>query len=75
MVRFELPARGPYTLRVLDLRGRAVRHLAAATAGPGPLQLRFDGRDDAGRSLASGVYTFVLEAGAHRAQARAVLLK
>lgn len=59
-VRFELPRKQRYRLEVLDLRGRRVRELGAGTAGPGPVVRVFDGLDDQGRRLASGIYRLVL---------------
>jgi hypothetical protein len=62
-------------VRILDPRGRLVRTLAQGVAGPGALEAVFDGRDDAGRPLASGAYRVVLEAGGQRRVEPAVLLK
>ncbi len=75
VVRFELPERMDVTLRVLDVRGRVVRTLLVGPAGPGRLELRFDGRDDRGRILATGVYHLVLEGEGMRSSTRAVLVK
>ncbi len=41
---------------VHDARGRLVRHLCDGTMVPGGRVVRWDGRDDAGRVLPSGVY-------------------
>ena len=41
---------------VYDLSGRAVRHLFAGTVNPGPQSVNWNGRDDQGRHLATGVY-------------------
>jgi hypothetical protein len=74
-VRFELPARQTYSLTVFDARGRAVRRLDAGVAGPGVLELTFDGRDDTGRVLASGVYRLRLESEGRTRTAHLLLLK
>jgi hypothetical protein len=55
-LRFELAARGPALVAVHDAAGRLVRVLASGVRGAGPGELSWDGRDDDGRSLASGVY-------------------
>ncbi|MDO9171275.1 MAG: agmatine deiminase family protein [bacterium] len=61
--RFELREAAPVRLSVVDARGRLVRRLLDGGPHPaGPTDLVWDGRDDAGRPAASGVYTFVLEA-------------
>jgi hypothetical protein len=43
-------------LDVYDLAGRHVRALREGFAGPGEQRVVWDGRDDAGRSVATGVY-------------------
>jgi hypothetical protein len=75
VIVFELPASMSYDLRVVDGRGRVVRHLATEVAGPGRLEMPFDGRDDRGRILASGAYTVVLQSGRQVRTVRAILLK
>ncbi len=61
LVRFGLPAASRVTLGVFDAAGRRVRRIADAGFGPGEHALRFDGRDDAGRTLAAGLYFLRLE--------------
>ncbi len=57
VVSFELQRSGEVTLEVLDARGRRVRRLLAGTTYPsGRHELTYDGRDQAGRDLATGVY-------------------
>ena len=61
-LRFELASPGPAHLIVYDARGRRVRTLAAERfAQPGRYEARWDGLDDNGRSVASGVYHARLE--------------
>lgn len=52
----ELPAPGPATLAILDLRGRRVAELHHGPLGAGRHVFRWDGRDDSGRELPSGSY-------------------
>jgi len=75
VVGFELPSAMHVSLQVLDLRGRVVRTLLNGWAGPGHMDLRFDGRDEEGRILANGVYHFLLKGHGMRATTRAVLVK
>jgi beta-lactamase superfamily II metal-dependent hydrolase len=56
-VRFATPAGGPVRLTVLDLSGRVLRE-AAWQVAPGPQGWRWNGRDEAGRELPSGVYLY-----------------
>jgi hypothetical protein len=55
-LRFALPARGEARIEVYDVSGRLVRTVLDRALGPGPHQTTWDTRDDAGRSVASGLY-------------------
>lgn len=55
-IRYRLPAPGAATVRIFDLRGRPVRSLGGGAASAGMMETRWDGRDDQGRRVASGVY-------------------
>jgi hypothetical protein len=58
-LEFATRAAGEVDVRLYDAGGRLVRTLAARRALPaGRHRLRVDGRDDAGRRLASGVYFY-----------------
>jgi len=46
----------PGDVVIFDLRGRVVRHLFAGTVDPGPRTMVWNGRDNLGRSLSSGIY-------------------
>ncbi|MCA9726349.1 MAG: hypothetical protein KC729_01620, partial [Candidatus Eisenbacteria bacterium] len=56
----ESASQKPVSLTVVDASGRQVRHLQDGNSGPSPRSVRWDGRDDAGRLLSSGVYWAVL---------------
>lgn len=55
-LRFEVLAASEVSLEVHDLRGRRVRTLAQGRRDAGAYETVWDGRDDARRDLASGVY-------------------
>ncbi|MBK7046936.1 MAG: hypothetical protein IPH48_10565 [bacterium] len=55
-IAFTLPQAGDTMLAVYDLAGRRVATLVEAPLPEGPTSLDWDGRDDAGRALPSGVY-------------------
>jgi hypothetical protein len=74
-IAFDLPQAGPVRLAVYDLRGALVRLLTDGPLAAGRQVAVWDGRDDAGRGLASGVYFIRLDAGGRRAQQKALLLK
>ncbi len=62
-VRFRQAQPGPSRLVIYDVAGRRVRAIDGAASAAGPGQLRWDGRDAAGREVSGGVYVFRLEAG------------
>jgi choice-of-anchor B domain-containing protein len=61
-IRFELPQATAVKLRVFDPAGRAVRVLVDGARAAGTQSVVWDGRDDAARPVASGVYYYRLEA-------------
>ncbi len=56
MVSFELREAGPVSLRIYDSSGRLVRTLADGRVTAGPHSVAWNGRDDRGTRVASGVY-------------------
>jgi serine protease len=62
-IRFALPEPVPARVIVYDAAGRRVRTLVDGLAAAGEQRLTWDGRDDAGRDAASGVYWLRLWAG------------
>jgi hypothetical protein len=75
-IAFELPKRESVTLRIFDISGRLVRSLIAAKPHtPGRHEVVWNGRDDAGRQVASGTYFYRLEAGSYSETKRMVLIK
>jgi len=74
-VSFRLFAEGAASLGVYDLAGREVRTLIQENRPAGDYTAFWDGRDEGGRPVASGVYFMVLEANGDRQSRRAVLLR
>jgi WD40 repeat protein len=72
-LRFSLPQAGEVELAVYDLLGQRVATLVKGPREAGPHALVWDGRNDAGHELASGVYLCRLAAG-NRAETRKLLL-
>ena len=74
--RFRLPAAATVSLFLHDTTGRRVRTvLEGATFAAGDARVNWDGRDDAGRPVPSGVYLARLETPGQVTTARAVLVK
>jgi hypothetical protein len=58
---FRLPTSAPVSLRVFDTAGRLVRTLVDGQSEAGTHVISWDGRDEAGRALSSGVYYYRFE--------------
>lgn len=74
-IRYDLPAAVRVQLSIVDVSGRRVRTLVDELQTPGSRDAVWNGRDDAGRGVASGVYFSVLQAGKQRLTKKLVLLK
>lgn len=61
-IAFSLSAPGPVTLAIFDLAGQRVRSLLQESLDAGAHTARWDGRNDAGRPVGSGMYLYRLEA-------------
>ena len=74
-LELELPRAGRVTLAIYDLAGRQLRTLLDDRRPAGHLSLRWDGRDDTGTVLPSGVYLARLTAADETRWRRLTLLK
>ena len=63
------------SVEVFDRDGRRVRTLSADPVDGGEVSLRWDGRNEAGRSVVSGLYVLRIRAGGVERQAKVVRLK
>lgn len=61
-IPFALPHRATVRIAVYAITGQAVKTLAAGTFAPGRYVVAWDGTDESGHYVASGVYIVVLEA-------------
>jgi len=75
MIRFQLPAATDLELAVFDITGRRVRMLVRGRKNAGSYTVSWDGRDDRGTRLASGVYLYRLVAGTQVQVRRMLLLR
>ena len=62
-IRFDIPTARDVKLRVYNQLGQTVRTLVDNRMKAGTYALEWDGQDQMGRSVASGVYFYNLEAG------------
>jgi len=63
VIRFALPEGDDVELAVYNLAGQQVMTLVQGAREVGTYSVRWDGRDDGGRALASGVYLYRLRTG------------
>jgi len=62
-IRFQLPEANHVVIRIFNTLGKEIRTLVEGQYEAGYYRVRWDGKDDNGKSLASGVYLFQLRAG------------
>lgn len=74
-ISFTLPSAGPTKLQVYDARGRLVRTLIDGPRQAGPQTQIWDGRDNGGQGVASGVYMYRLTSGDVVQQRKMTLVK
>jgi hypothetical protein len=74
-VSFVMPGEGRVRLTVMNVQGAAVRTLLDTTLPMGSYTIAWDGMDDRGQPLPTGVYLYELEAPARRAKGQLLLLK
>ena len=72
-IHFALPSERNVELRVFDVAGRAVKTLARGRMEAGVHTLTWNGVNDKGTPLSSGVYFYRLVAGQDRAQRKMVI--
>jgi hypothetical protein len=73
--RFALPRAGVFDVAVYDVTGRLIRRLGSGPRELGEHRLSWDGRDEAGRSVASGVYLARAEAEGLRLTAKVLKME
>ncbi|HNX51536.1 MAG TPA: FlgD immunoglobulin-like domain containing protein, partial [Thermoanaerobaculaceae bacterium] len=76
VLTYALPGTGEsrVALEMYDLGGRLVRTLVRASQSAGEYRVAWDGRDDHGRRLASGVYFVRLSLGARQQQVKRLVI-
>jgi hypothetical protein len=75
LVRFGLPAAGRAELALYDAAGRRVRSLAGGVQDAGEHAIRWDGLDESGAPVASGLLFVRLETGARTLVQRLVVVR
>jgi hypothetical protein len=65
----------PVSLSIYDVRGRCVKTLINSGLDPGSHKIHWDGRDERGQSVSSGIYLYTLKAGEERFTHKMTVLK
>lgn len=63
IIKFHLPEAEDVTIRIYDITGNLIRGLVDEDYAPGAYQIRWDGKNDDGDRVASGVYIYIIKAG------------
>ena len=74
-IHFTVPTRQPVRLSIFAPNGQCIRTLANGILRAGEYRLKWDGRDDAGQVLPSGLYIGVLQTEEVKRSVKLILLK
>ncbi|HEX5133301.1 MAG TPA: Ig-like domain-containing protein [Candidatus Krumholzibacteria bacterium] len=74
-IKYALAADGPVSLVIYDVAGRRVRELVNEKQRADVYKLSWDGTDDRGQRVASGMYFYKLSAGSYHQTRKMLLLK
>ena len=74
-IRFFMPAEGHASLRIYNVRGELVRTLIDTQTPKGEIVVMWDGTDDRGRKVGSGVYFYELRTANERVSKKMILLR
>jgi hypothetical protein len=74
-ITYDLPLATQVSLQVFDILGRHLRTLVNGRQQPGRYAVIWDGRDERGQAVPTGVYIYRLQAGSYTRARRMLLLK
>ncbi len=74
-LQYDVPFTSDVTIRVYDVAGRIVRTLVDGPVEAGRKVVEWDGTNDLGGAVASGVYFCVMEAGEYRGVRKVTLIR
>ena len=74
-ITFDLPEVAVVSLVIYDINGRQIKTLTSSRYQAGSHQIQWDGRDDSGNAVASGIYVYRIEAGKYVQSRKLMLLK
>ena len=74
-IRFSIPIQSTVRLTVLDVKGKTVNVLLDGSLSKGAYSMSWDGQDQEGQALPSGIYLYRLETGNFAETRRMILMK
>ena len=74
-IQYQLPQKGQVVLRIFNMIGQEVRSLVNGEEQAGYYEVKWDGKDNFGQLLPSGIYLTQLQAGKFVATRKMVMLK
>jgi flagellar hook assembly protein FlgD len=74
-IKYQLPQDSKVTLTIYNTLGQVVRTLVNEDAKAGYYQMQWDGRNDAGTSVSTGMYIYRISAGNFTAVKKMTLMK
>ncbi len=74
VIPFQLMNEGFVRLQIYDMHGRRIRALISGAMPPGNHRIGWDGTDDSGKQVPSGIYMTQLEAGPYSSSKKMILM-
>jgi len=74
-IRYTLRDSGPVQIRIFSVNGALVRTLREEAASAGSYEVRWNGKDNAGRTASSGIYFVSIRQGTEVSQSRIVMAR
>ncbi|HEY3155238.1 MAG TPA: PKD domain-containing protein [Candidatus Eisenbacteria bacterium] len=74
-ISYRVGDNGPVSVRIYSVNGQLVRSLREEYATPGAYEVRWNGRDDGGRVMPSGIYFVSVKQGLEASTTRVVLAR
>lgn len=74
-IRYQIPAAGNTMLEIYNIKGQKVRSLMEMNQSEGEHSITWNGTDDSGRKLSSGVYLLRLRGNGYSGQTKLLLMK
>ena len=74
-IQYHVPDNGPVTIIIYDLTGRKIKTLVTQFSTPGRYSIIWNGTNDFGKSISSGMYFYRMEAPGFKSVKKLMLVK